>query len=405
MMVRRYWWIPVLLAVWVPATLVAAPVVAADGQATLRVTNPTALIRKAEVVDLPLLEVNEHMHADVKFFSAHLKGSNEELLTQLYASRVGGPVDRLLVLVDLAPSQTVVLELKAVNNAPHAISRVQAREVPERADDFAWENDVVAFRVYGPALQRTGEIASGIDVWSKRVPDFVTKSWYERDAEGARTHHPELSYHRDNGQGLDSYEVGASRGCGATAVWSDGKLIASKNYTTARILAEGPIRADFVLDYAPWPAAGVTVRESKRITLDAGARLNHMRSTFAFEGATTLTVAAGIAMHADAVLHQPDEGIASVWDTPQLASAGHIGTAMVMPTEVLPRFATMPMEGQTAGDALFLFDVHSGDSVDYFAGSAWSQGGTPTQADFDRDLSNTRERLEHPVVVGWTSRP
>jgi hypothetical protein len=291
--------------------------------------------------------------------------------------------------------------LKAEAAEPHVASRVQARQVPERADDFAWENDVVAFRLYGPALQATGEIASGIDVWSKRVPDFVTKSWYVRDAEGARTHHPELSYHRDNGQGLDSYEVGASRGCGGTAVWSDGKLIASKNYTTARTLADGPIRADFVLDYAPWQAAGASVRESKRITLDAGARLNHMRSTFTFEGATTLTVAAGVAMHAGAVLHQPERGITSVWDTPQVASAGRIGTALVLPPGVQPRFATLPGDGKTAGDALFLFDVRSGDSIDYFAGSAWSQADTPTQAGFDRDLLEARERLDHPVVVGW----
>ena len=29
-----------------------------------------------------------------------------------------------------------------------------ARFVPEREDDFAWENDLVAFRAYGPAMRR-----------------------------------------------------------------------------------------------------------------------------------------------------------------------------------------------------------------------------------------------------------
>lgn len=30
---------------------------------------------------------------------------------------------------------------------------------PERVDDIAWENDCIAFRTYGPALQATGEKA------------------------------------------------------------------------------------------------------------------------------------------------------------------------------------------------------------------------------------------------------
>ena len=360
------------------------------------------------MLDIPLAEMDAHLPVGTRFVSAHVHGSGVALLTQRWASRVGGPVDRLLVLVNIAARQTVVIDLDAVAEEPRFASRVQARQVPERADDFAWENDRVAFRVYGPALEATGEVASGIDVWSKRVPDFVTTSWYERDLEGARTHRPELSYHRDNGQGLDSYDVGASRGCGGTAVWLDGQLIPSQNVTVSRILANGPIRLDFTLDYAPWRVAGAMVRETKRVTLDAGARLNHMRATYHFEGAATLTVAAGVAMHRDAVLHQPgldrpDAAIASVWDTPQLASAGRIGTALVLPPETHARFATLPMDGEAAGHALFLFDVRDGDTIDYFAGSAWSQADTPTQADFDRELVDARERMVHPVVVGWKS--
>ena len=41
------------------------------------------------------------------------------------------------------------------------------RHYPERVDDVAWENDLVAFRAYGPALQANGERAFGYDVWTK----------------------------------------------------------------------------------------------------------------------------------------------------------------------------------------------------------------------------------------------
>ena len=153
---------------------------------------------------------------------------------------------------------------------------------------FCRENRLVAYRVYGPALQATGEIASGIDVWSKRVPNFVIDTFYKRDAEGQRTKNNALSYHKDNGQGLDSYEVGPSRGCGGTAVFADGKLFASKNYIRLKQLSTGPIRFSFEVTYAPWSADGdgngVEVTETKRITLDAGSRLNRIDSTYTFAG-------------------------------------------------------------------------------------------------------------------------
>ncbi|QBG48089.1 DUF4861 domain-containing protein [Verrucomicrobia bacterium S94] len=45
------------------------------------------------------------------------------------------------------------------------------RYVPERADDFVWENDKAAFRMYGPTFLK-GKEDSGIDCWLKRV-DYV----------------------------------------------------------------------------------------------------------------------------------------------------------------------------------------------------------------------------------------
>ena len=51
-----------------------------------------------------------------------------------------------------------------------------SRFVPERTDDYAWENNKVAFRTYGPTAQKMiedkikgGTFSSGIDGWLKRV--------------------------------------------------------------------------------------------------------------------------------------------------------------------------------------------------------------------------------------------
>ena len=79
----------------------------------------------------------------------------------------------------------------------------------ERHDDFAWENDRVAHRMYGPDLEiwkKEPLTSSGIDVWVKRAKRLVVNDWYMTD-----------DYHRDNGDGADFYSVSKSRGCGGIA--------------------------------------------------------------------------------------------------------------------------------------------------------------------------------------------
>jgi hypothetical protein len=151
----------------------------------------------------------------------------------------------------LTPGQSSLAEPKA---------RTFARFVPERADDFAWENDRIAFRMYGPALQKQDgdKTGSGVDVWCKHAREPVINSMYKRK-----------NYHNDDGKAADNYRVGANRGCGGAAIWSDGKLWASRCFKSWKLVAEGPIRAVFELTYAPWNANGRQVSEVKRVSLDA----------------------------------------------------------------------------------------------------------------------------------------
>ena len=76
----------------------------------------------------------------------------------------------------------------------------------ERRDDFAWENDRTAHRMYGKALETWAQeplTSSSVDVWFKRTRRLVINDWYMVD-----------DYHRDNGEGADMYSAGKSRGCG-----------------------------------------------------------------------------------------------------------------------------------------------------------------------------------------------
>src|SRR5580704_15621324 len=366
----------------------------------LEVTNSLKIARPETVVEISLSDVLAKTGiADPRHVAVEDQSSHQTLATQIYSSDGSGTADTLLVLVNLGPKQTIRLAFREALENSAAKALVYGRLVPERKDDFAWENEKVAYRVYGPALEATAEISSGIDVWSKRIPNFVVNSFYMQDHEAAVTHNPALSYHNDNGVGLDSYDVGPSLGCGGTAVWANGKLTVSKNYTFAKILAAGPVRFEFEVSYAPWRAAGRVVTETKRVTLDAGSHLNKIVSTLAFDGESPLDLAAGIAIHEGGVPTLPTgRSIAAVWDTPQKPSTGRIATGLV----------SLPAEQATtttpANHALMIFKRHSGESFTYFAGSGWSKADMPTQEDWNMYLVRFEEMQEHPVASHWTKR-
>ena len=365
----------------------------------LRLSNPLGIDRSQEVVEIPLAQVAEHLHPSAEKLQdlvALDTATQQRIPSQLYSQQADAAPDTLLLLIQLPAHGVLNVSFHLAPAAPPQPPLVFGREAAERKDDFAWENLLVAYRVYGPALQATGEIASGIDVWSKRIPNFVIDNFYKRDLEGRQTHNHALSYHKDNGQGLDSYEVGHSRGCGGTAVWANGKLYVSKNYITKKILGKGPIRFAFEVSYAPWDADGRMVAETKRITLDAGTHLNMIASTYTFDG-PPLELAAAIAIHEGADATIPAEGrIASVWDTPQDPSAGRIATGLV----ALPNQHARTV--LAAHHALMIFARRSSAPFTYFAGSGWSKADMPTEDAWNAYLTSFLNQREHPATLRWT---
>ncbi len=365
----------------------------------LALANRLGVDRAPEVIEVPLTEIFGRLHITAEQQNALVAengATGARIASQIYGDDPASPPDRLLLLVQLKAREKLTVRFRIDAAAPKVEPLVFGRDAPERKDDFAWENQLVAYRVYGPALEATGEIASGIDVWSKRVPNFVIDSFYKRDAEGARTHNPALSYHKDNGQGLDSYYVGPTRGCGGTAVFAQGKLYTSKNYTVLRKVADGPIRFAFEMSYAPWDAGGTKVTETKRIVLDAGTHMNKVTSTYSFLGPSELDLVAGIAVHAGAKASLPVAGkIALVWDTPQDATAGRIATGLI----VAPGQIAETMEA--ADHALVRFTRRSGEPFVYYAGAGWSKADMPAAVDWENYLKLRLAMLQSPVRSRW----
>ena len=159
--------------------LAACPPIASAQRLVL--VNPLAIDRQPEVVEVPLPDALAHLHISRKQAASLVAldaASDEQIPLQVYASEPGAPPDYLLLLVQVAAKGETSVAFRVDPSAVPLPALVFGREAPERKDDFAWENELVAYRVYGPALEATGEITSGIDVWSKRVPNFVIDDFY-----------------------------------------------------------------------------------------------------------------------------------------------------------------------------------------------------------------------------------
>ena len=314
------------------------------------------------------------------------------VLSQLVDMTGDDEPDELVFQADFAPGEVKRFNLRLGQRHPAAPAEYKAygRFVRERHDDFVWENDLVAHRMYGPDLETWAKdplVSSGIDTWAKRVPKLVVNEWYMTD-----------DYHQDSGQGADFYGVGKSRGCGGLGVWLGGKLSSSRNFTRSRVLANGPIRLVFELSYAPWELpGGAHISETKRIILDAGTPFNRFESTFTgHKGA--LPVAIGIAKHAGGAV-QVDSASRSmrVWepvkDTKGTAS-GNLGCAVVLNPGA-------SLEAQATDlDYLAVTSTDMTGQIAYRVGSAWDRAGHVRDADaWAKTVENLAARQAVPLQV------
>uniref|UniRef100_UPI003565D487 DUF4861 family protein n=1 Tax=Pontiella sp. TaxID=2837462 RepID=UPI003565D487 len=244
---------------------------------------------------------------------------------------------------------------------------------PERSDDFAWENDKIAFRAYGPALADSAE-DSGFDAWLKRVDYPIINKWNKQSQEGK-------SYHTDHGEGYDPYKVGASRGCGGLALWLDGKMVASNVFKSWEVVRCWPGEAAFILRYE-WTHGDDTYTEEKQISLKLGDRLFKSVSTFRKNGelAADLPIAIGLVRHheTDRVSNDLSKGWMSIWEP---MDDSELGVGVVIDPDRIDHFQMLET-GEKLGDhALILTKTDAAGQVEYFAGYGWKKAGEITTAD------------------------
>lgn len=168
--------------------------------------------------------------------------------------------------------------------------KVYGRFVPERKDDFAWENEYAAFRMYGPAL-RPENPSNGVDLWLKKSPELVVDSFYYRE------HVLGLPYHINYGKGLDCYKVGHTCGAGGLVVIAYEQLYVGGAYDHWEILEQTPEKFVFKLEYDSLEVAEHELHASITITAQAGQMLNKAEVVLTGDFENDLFVGGGIYLH------------------------------------------------------------------------------------------------------------
>jgi hypothetical protein len=357
----------------------------------LRVTNPLDARRPSETVEVAAAALAPHLPAaDLPRLVLTDRRSGRERLTQAVDEDGDGAFDRVVFQADFAPGETIEFALRRGEARKPRLAdyRVYGRFVRERHDDFAWENDRVAFRLYGQALETFEKeplTSSAVDAWSKRTTRLVLNEWYLQD-----------DYHRDHGEGGDFYPAGRTRGCGGSGLVVNGALVVSRNFRASRVLAAGPIRLVFELDYPEWETPGLGVQETKRVTLDAGSHFSRFESYYRPASSAPVTWAAGT-RKAEGVLPRVDRerGIVRTWEhQTRYGDNGWLGCGVVVDP------ATLVETREEAGSQLLIARTPPASPAVWHAGSGWDGSGRfPDVAAWDLYLDAFVARLRAPLKV------
>lgn len=252
---------------------------------------------------------------------------------------------------------------------------VMAREVPERMDDFVWENDLVCYRAYGKALERE-TLSPGLDLWVKTPGKLVADKRYRDDLQNGK------SYHKDWGDGKDCYKVGRTLGAGASVPVVEGRfLYPGTNWRSSEIVSCTPGKVVFVLHYPWWETEIGRISLDKKFTVISGSYFCMVEDTYHLEGvAEDFTVAAGAARH-EIESEVSGNGRIAIWEAASDQGAepedGMLGVAVIMLD------AQQTGLSEDGSHSICSRTVKSGETLTYWIGSCWSKGDIKTKEEWN----------------------
>ncbi len=306
---------------------------------------------------------------------------------------------KLIFQADVMAGDTASYAIRTKRQAPKYQTYACGRVYPERVDDVAWESDLIAYRAYGPALQKSGERAFGYDVWVKNNTDLpVVEARYAKelnpetkakiaalresgDVAAADALAASVSYHNDHGNGFDAYKVGPTLGGGATAILDGRTILYPYCWAKCEILDNGPLRFTARLTYNPTEVDGRMLTEVRTISLDKGSFLN--KTTVVYEGEESdeeLDVMAGIVLHEEKprTLYNAEEGYVTYAEPVEAPDGGELYQAIYFPEgweSAEDRFWNRRDEKPAGayGHAAVYNELSVGEPMTYYWGALWSK--------------------------------
>jgi Domain of unknown function (DUF4861) len=392
--------------IFITALIVAAFPFLSSAADTLAVkaVNKLQIARAAQTIEITAQQLAPLGENNLN--KIHVKDSDgKELLVQAVDTDYDDyhKPDVIIFQSDFAPGETKTFTVSAgaTQRFKPEDYKAYGRFVRERFDDFAWENDLIAHRTYGKALETwKGEplTSSSIDIWSKLAPKLVIDEWYMMGDE---------FYHTMTDNGGDDYSAGATRGDGGNGLWAADKLWVSKNFVNSRTLTAGPIRVMFELDYEPFYVDQLQVAETMRVTLDAGSQMDHYQVTFKPNYDVRIThlqspliPAIGLKkVKGEQVELDSTNGALTVWQAME-KNRGMQGIAAI----VDPKKFLKQAEDKSNNLLIVNGDVWSKPeptySIDYWAGFAWDKAGKITSADdWKKYVNEFAQKVQSPIEI------
>ncbi len=389
---------------------------------TVTVTNPLALERTGEMVEVPMSDVTAKLQLADTAQIVVLGEDGQQVPYQVtYDEKVVFPAT-------VKANGTATYTIQSGTPDPYNVIAC-GRYYPERLDDVAWENDLGGYRAYGPALQKRGERGFGYDLFTKyNTTEPILESLYaeeldkekrariaelkKTDPKAAAELQNAISYHIDHGYGMDCYAVGPTLGCGTAALMAGDTIIYPYCYRTQEILDNGPLRFTVKLEFNPLTVRGDSnVVETRVITLDAGSYLNKTVVSYT-NLKEAMPVTTGI------VLREPDgvvtadaaNGYITYVDPTTDRSGGNgkifIGAAFPSlvkeaKTVLFPEKEKKELRGGADGHVLAISEYEPGSEYTYYWGSAWDKAAIKTVDAWNAYMAEYAQKVRTPLTVTY----
>jgi hypothetical protein len=293
-----------------------------------------------------------------------------------------------LIFQASVPAKSSVTYTLVEGTPAPATVKTDAHFVPERKDDFAWENDLAAYRMYGPALADEYP-SNGVDLWLKNTEKPVMAQFYADELQRR------ISYHVNHGLGLDCYDVKHTMGAGGIAPYTS-KLWIGNHYDHYKVLETGPLRSVFTLIYDSVLMEETYYKQTITITADAGSVLN--KALVRYEGLEKpLRLAGGIYLHKEKGITFFDKENKLIAYAENAVSNAGVPEGRNYVGVYMPAATGDPVEEEN--HYVILGNYQVGNEFTYYFGGGWSKWKFPTDEDWFKALSRFSQAKKTPLIL------